>query len=70
MTLLPQLEHELLAAHIRHSPRRRRPRGSRVLGAGGIVVATAVAVAVAVVILAASGHRAAATGQPDHASAP
>jgi len=56
MTLLPQLERELLAAHTRHGRRRGRELGSRVLGAGGVVLATAVAVAVAAVVIFAAGH--------------
>jgi hypothetical protein len=70
MTLLPQLERELLAAHTRHSRRRRRPLGSRMLGAGGIVFATAVAVAVAVVILAVGQIHPGSTGGGSHSPPP
>jgi hypothetical protein len=66
MTLLPQLERELLAAHARH--RRRRSLASKVFGAGGVALATAVAVAVAVaavVILAVRhSHPASSGGGP------
>ena len=54
MTLLPQLERELLAAHARH--RRRRSLASKVFGAGGVALATAVAVAVAAVVILAARH--------------
>jgi hypothetical protein len=56
MTLLPQLERELLAAHARHVHGRRRDLVSRVFGAGGVILATAVAVAVAAVVILAVRH--------------
>lgn len=56
MTLLPQLERELLGAHGRRYDPDRRSRASRLLGAGGIAVTASVAVAVAVLVILTAGQ--------------
>lgn len=52
MTILPQLESELLGAHARRAARRRRWPGHSPSRSGGIAVALAVATAIAVVAVA------------------
>jgi hypothetical protein len=56
MTLLPQLERELVAAHSRHSHRHRRQRASTLLGAGGFALASAVVVAIVAFVILGAGR--------------